>query len=149
MSELGGYVAPAPSFLTATKTLTSAQILALHGTPVIDVIPGVPGKVIVPLIVSLNYIFGTVTYFAGAGQQVEIYYHGNQANGAVYTQPWADTITQLANAFETIANVQAPHGLSSLFIGQGLDIGGGAPEVTLGDGTLKITIQYLLLDGVV
>lgn len=130
-------------------TLTSAQIKTLRATPV-TIFPGVPGAIIIPHSVSLNSIFGTITYFNGTGNTFLIYYHGNVGTGEVFVEPCADTIEgPVANTFQTVSNIQSPKGLSSFFIGQGLDmsVGGGVGEEANGDGTLTITIEYTLLTG--
>jgi hypothetical protein len=140
------------AILSASKTITSAQLLHLQATPVVDVVPGVVGKAIIPLAISLNGIYKTVAYTdSGFGLTFLIYYHGNIAAGEVFVAPCADTVFSTYNCFETVCNDQQPYGASSLFVGAGLDIsiGGGVHELINGNGTLVITIHYLLLDGVV
>ena len=64
------------SFLTVTKTLTSAQVKALHATPIeIIAAPGSgKGIVVVSICAQLNY-GGTNAFTAAASQKIDIYYN--------------------------------------------------------------------------
>lgn len=72
--------------LSATGTLTSAQVKALHGTPITAIAAPGAGKVIVPISVvsKLNY-GGSNVFVAGASQTIGVYYTTALAIGNTFT----------------------------------------------------------------
>src|SRR6185295_18778494 len=73
------------SVLTATVTLTSAQIKALHATPIQLVAAPGSGKAIVVLYGYLGkFVYGGSNVFvAGASQAIKLYYGTTQSIGTV------------------------------------------------------------------
>ena len=75
---------------SVTLTLTSAQIKALHATPITIVSAPASGIILIPFLVVMRYIYGgTNAFTAAASQTVSLQY----ANGGVFTYVVIDTPT--------------------------------------------------------
>lgn len=128
---------------TATITLTSAQLLALHSTPVV-LIAGSTGKAIVPISITSNYTFKTTAYtITGSDGFIYIGYHGFVDANAVAKVEDAGTVDQTSSniAIPAISLAAATVAHSS---GLSLDVA-IADTLTLGVGTVTLTITYQLI----
>lgn len=144
------YFGPIPGggpLQSASFTLTAAQIKALHTSGPLVVVPGIPGKVLVPVTITYNYGFGTVGYAVTAGNGLFVGWDGYAfANGqaaSVLVNGWLD---QLVNQMHISSFADGPiDAASSNFIGKGLNfgMGAGATNPTLGDGTITVNITYV------
>lgn len=129
--------------LTLTKTLTSAQILALNTTPVLLVDAPGSGKYISLIQVDYLYTFGGVAYTRNASASMVLSYDAVTASGialvgALLTQS-SDAVTLSANgsSFASIAQ--------SLLLNKGVYLVLNAGSFTAGNGTLKLKILYQII----
>jgi hypothetical protein len=131
-------------------TLTSAQLLALAATPILFLnAPGLPPKgfgssmVINPTAVLADYVFNTTGYTLGnADNIIQFEYAGQTAD--LIKIPLNGLITAGASTFSS--NVQQASQNIARTVGANLGIEakvtGTAPGLTLGDGTLTVTMKY-------
>ena len=136
-----------PAMNQATVTLTSAQLLALSTTP-ITVIPAPPaGYYVFPTYYTMQYHFGGTAY-AGSGSCSLIYglppvvnptnlitlYNWTAASGIIHA---AFSCTFIGICGEGLTPYTTVNGAAVMFT---------APTaLTLGNGTLTITLNYSLL----
>lgn len=128
------------NFKAATVTLTTAQVLALNGTP-ITIVPAVSGSVIEVEAVEMAYIKGTNAFTVTASKHLTAQYAtSNIAIGTVSTTGFIDqTTSKTAMVLSTSAG--------------GVGITGQAVQITsddsgMGSGTgstVKVTVFYNLL----
>ncbi len=134
-------------------TLTSAQLLALNVTP-IQVLnaPGLPPKgfgtsmVINPVRLFADYVFGGTAYTLGnADNVVRLEYTGQAAS--LIQIPASGLLTAAVNAFSS----NSPQATQNIARTAGANLGleakvtGTAAALTLGNGTLTITLEYEVL----
>lgn len=131
----------------ANKQITSAQLLALKAAPItivpVDiVVTGNPNIILVPLAISLHYLFVTAAYTLNAGT-LRLYY-GPVANNKPLCADQAALLTNVANEVNPIIAITAPGVLTEA---QGLNMpiilgNAGAAEFTLGAGSLIVNVAY-------
>jgi hypothetical protein len=129
--------------LSASVTLTSAQLLALHGTPITLVPAPGAGVVIYPTQIVLEYKYGTVAYTIN-GDSIILDY--NNA-GSALKQTFAETgfFDQTASQIGFLDGVVARAALT-VAANQPFTIGAsGGSDMTLGNGTLVVYIYYALI----
>jgi hypothetical protein len=137
---------PGTIFSVATLTLTSAQIKALHGTPVqIGPAPGT-GQILLPFFATAQYRFGTLAYSNVTNALICIS-PAAFLGGIDYPIefPAAGLIDQTANTVSlTLGETVMPQ---ADWENQALVVAneGGSGEFTTGDGTLVITLWYTAL----
>lgn len=134
-------------------TLTSAQLLALNVTPIqILNAPGLPPKgfgssmVINPTALFADYVFGGTAYTLGnADNVVRLEYTGQAAS--LIQIPANGLLTAAVNTFSS--NVQQASQNIARTAGANLGIEakvtGTTPALTLGTGTLTLTLKYDIL----
>jgi hypothetical protein len=138
--------------------VSSAQLLALPGTPVpLIPAPGV-GFVIMIQDFFLRYIFKTTPYTPGnADNFFDVFYNSSvsysnamgfgynltglvdQTENMIDWQSWANTVTQEGGDYGPIPQSQMENQ------GMNLNVYGTDAGMTLGDGTLEITLYYQLV----
>lgn len=132
------------SLLTATVTLTSAQILSSFTSPV-EAIPGVAGKTIFVIGAAFKYNHVTTDYTSG--DNLGLVYHGetslgggatlasspNTWNAFSATQDWA----QSPNNYPGFSSITGP------LVGLGVDFVTNNANPTGGDSTMTITVWYV------
>jgi hypothetical protein len=135
---------PAGSIASLSTSLSSAQILALLGTPITLVpAPGV-GFTIVPIMIIIEFFGGTVAYTdAGGAVQFNIGGFGivlgtnaiflvtTSPNKRIQTQPWT-------GATDVAGNPPADENAA-------LVIGKLSNNFAAGNGTAKIIVQYIIV----
>lgn len=134
--------------LEATGIITSAQILALSATPVTLIPAQGVGTVIVPQLLTLNYIFGGTAYVT-AGINMDICYAIN--NNAFDPAMSATLLGNTANAYtfyETFATISNGGKTSNLVTNLPLCLGCPVSSPTVGNGTLIWTLFYRVLNSV-
>lgn len=129
-------------------TLTSAQLLDLHNNPAL-LVPGVPGKILVPLGGVMLYHAGTTPY--AGGNDLIVLYEGLAATtgrnafliGATigFMQQSTDRWCQLMQHI-----FYSDNGFpADTAIGKGLALGIEETPLTDGDGTLDVSIFYYIV----
>lgn len=121
-----------------TVPISSAQILALHTTPVV-LIPGVAGKVAVVGEGCIAYVAGATPYTDNGGDATVIQAGQDiaQASGAGF---WDQAASQVyAFGYGIILT-----GPAAGFAGHDVVLTSHGANPTLGDGTLKVTLSYFL-----
>lgn len=143
--------APSGSLVVVTKTLTNAQIKALHATPVEIVAAPGANKVLCFVSASAKFVYGGTNVFtAAASQKIDLYYNNNTTIISVVLGGLVPTamITSNANKFSftpestsTFIN-QAVGVVDNVNIGaynnSATEIGGNAAN----DNTIIITVAY-------
>lgn len=132
--------------LVAVTTLTSAQLLAIHTTPVQVVAAPGAGKMILPLQLMLNYTFVTTAYTDGGGN-LTVYPNGAAADywwRRASTGFWTLTASQLVTYGGGTASVGAGIIPAAPYSNVSLLINNDTANPTLGDGTLTVVIVYVV-----
>lgn len=138
------------SVLTASVVLTKAQLLALSTTPILIVSAPGAGLYILPYAYSLEYTYGGTAYhtpattnnafFGWTGEAI------NSVNSPIAFTGWGIFIENTFScfAFGTMGNA-ANVGINvASAANQGIEF--GVPNaLTLGNGTLKVTLVYSIL----
>jgi hypothetical protein len=136
---------PGAVLSVVSLTLTSAQILALHGTPIqILAAPGA-GKVIVPIEATAQYKFNSATYANVTSANIVIGPTGSTAT----VQPVVFNATGFIDQTVSMVDMEPCEALGTqtdfsniAFVVQNQ---GGSGEFTTGNGTLVITMWYMVL----
>ena len=136
-----------PTLQVSKVTLTQAQLEALSGTP-IDLVPAPgAGKAIVPVSAAAHYKFGTTPYtITGGGSGIAVEYAGGGGEGALqWLIPDAGFIDQSADQFAT--SVMGSDSAVPLTQVENQPLTAFDANVyTLGDGTVDVTIFYMVVD---
>jgi len=135
---------------TATISLTSAQLLALSVTPV-QLLPA-PGAGLYywPIAYAMDYTFGGIAYSVTGHTQDCFITYGNPpaaATNELVVYNWASATTGIIDAaLSCLFQGVCGNGLVTTSIANNAPLVFSAPNaVTLGNGTLKITLTYLTL----
>jgi hypothetical protein len=127
----------------ATVTLSSADILDLHNTPVTLVAAPGAGKYLVPHRVVMCYTHGTTSYATGGGNPII-----NYAAGATITE--VSGVVGQTDDYLVISDGTAGNndlvGAPSLFVNKAITADGDGNVLTDGDGTLTVTVWYSIED---
>lgn len=129
-----------------TVTVTSAQLLALHGTPVTLIpAPGV-GQVILLQQVSMEYVFNTTAYTVPGGANLRLLINGVTVGTDIAATGLLDQ-TANALAYARAANqTTAISPVNLVLDDQPLTLTNtNATEFTLGDGTLVVNVLYNII----
>ena len=135
---------------TATYTLTSAQLLALHTSGPIVVVPGQAGKILVPVSIVFNYVNGGVAYNTAGTVSLNLGWDGLPFNNQNITNILtAGFLDQAANQVHVSAFNDGPADQpSSALVGKGLNFGlntSASGNLTLGNGTLQVSVSYVVV----
>jgi hypothetical protein len=136
--------------------LTSAQLLALNTTAVQLVAPpvttGIPGYLVpprgflyVPTTLSIEYVYGGTAYtIGGTSPVIQIEYTGKAGN-LISLSP-TGLLDQTVNTVASVTSVNiAPIALTNCAnLGLEVKLGGTTPTLTLGNGTVVITLLFNL-----
>lgn len=121
---------------TAKIILTSAEIKALNTTPKVLVpAPGV-GKIVILLGAYAKYIYGTTAYTTNT--LLGIYYGTAQANSNTLS------ISDPANRYRPLTSIDPDSTVALSNLPLNLWCASGNPAA--GDGTVEITVSYIILD---
>ena len=136
-----------------TITLTSAQLLVLQTTAVQLVnAPGLPPKgfgssmMLNPTGMTLQYIFGGTAYtITGTTPLLQVEYTGKAVNliSASPTGLVDQAVNTVVNVGAQAAGNQAQTNVANL--GLEMKLGGTTPTLTLGNGTVVVTLKYDVL----
>jgi hypothetical protein len=126
-------------------TISSAQLLALHSSPVQLLPPPPAGTFINPLRVVVRYNYGGTAYAGTVGVLQLIMGTAAPLNGVLATLNTAN-IGATASSVEvtglSTAPVSAAPPPASTFDGQALNIWHTTGNATTGNGTLRVTVYY-------
>jgi hypothetical protein len=144
--------APAGNLLVATKTLTSAQIKAIHATPIeIIAAPGA-GKGIFVINYSAKLVYGgTNPFTAAASQTIGLYFNNNTTSHVTGTNLIANAmITNTANAFTRASSVtgfgnQAAGTLDNVNLAAYNSVATEISGNAAGNNTINITVYYTVV----
>jgi hypothetical protein len=124
---------------SATVTLSSAQLLALHTTPVTLVAAPGAGKWVRVHTIDWGYVYGTAQYTASGSEFVAMGYGPNYwADGIDIQTPTADRL----HPRDGFYNSFAPAAVENLPVTATVD----STSFTDGDGTLTVTVWYTVQD---
>lgn len=135
-------------------TLTSAQLLALNATPIqLLNAPPVPPKgfgsatVLVPEVMYLQYIFGGTAYTLGnADNRFQVEYTGKAVN--LISSLATGLVDQAANSVNYVQPINPMNTAGALTqantasLGLEVKLAGTTPGLTLGNGTVTLTLLY-------
>ena len=136
--------------VTTTTNITSAQLLALSTTPItVAPAPGV-GQYLCPIYMILEYTYGGTAYTSGAHTQDCFLNWGGQvinSSNAIALYNWANATTGIIEATQSCIFLQpCGNGLMNMSVIANNSVIFGAPNpVTLGNGTLKVILTYVVL----
>ena len=133
---------------TASVTYSSAQMLALFTSGPLALAAGIAGKVLVPLAVTFNYVYGGSVYNTTGTTSLIVGWSGLAFNSnniaTVLTSGFVNlTSNQLAISGFTDGPVGQP---SSALVGKGLTFGlntAATQNLTSGNGTVTVTVSYV------
>jgi hypothetical protein len=147
------FVGPTPtlvgpgSFQLVTVTLSSAQLLALSTTPITLLAAPGAGLYYFPQCYILENIFGTVAYSTPLSTNNCFINWGGQAINSANAPMSFDWGTSFIKATSScLALGTCGNGFMSLSVAVNNSLVFGAPNaLTLGNGTLKVTLAYSIL----
>lgn len=127
---------------SASISLTSAELLALNATPQILISPPGSGNIIVVDRVSLSYGYGTVAYTVPGGSNFTFTIGGVTVATAAAAAGLVDQVVDkfLVTPGSTVASTN-----STTLENTGLSFTNSAGALTLGDGTLQVTVWYTVI----
>ena len=133
------------AFSSATVTVTSAQLKALNTTSV-QFVAGVVGHYFSPIQATVEYVFGTTAYTIVGNPNLDIGIGASGAEQLLSTVGCANFVDQTFSQVVTleIATAGSPN-VNAVSDVTGLGIyleTTGVGSLTLGNGTLKITVIY-------
>ena len=137
-----------------TKLLTSAQLKALQTTAIVIepspstlAVTGVVSLLLVPKRLTLEYVFATTAYTIGnADNAFQLEYIGKTT--ALASANATGLVDQTASAVISVnpANAGALLLTNCKNLGFELKLVGTAPALTLGDGTLNVTLEWTVIN---
>lgn len=128
-------IGEAAGAITKKITLTSAQILALNGTPITLVAAPGAGKIVKLLACSLQGNFGTVAYATNTTLRVKVGSLDQQFVGGSFLAFSANSYTEIARSTSTASGIS---GVAN----QPAQIYAASGNPTAGDGTVDVYITY-------
>jgi len=135
--------------LGVTYVLTTAQLLALQTTAVTLVAAPGATNILIPDAITLKYKFGTTAFTIGnADNYFRISYHGKTTNLFPSTGAGSMLATGLVDqTASTILSVRPSNAgaiaeTNCANLGLDIQLEGTTPALTLGDGSLHISLRY-------
>jgi hypothetical protein len=142
-----GVVAQGKYMAQVVYNVSSAQLLALQTTAIQLVVGVGAGWAILPTSLYLQYKFGTTAYTIGnADNRFQIEYTGKTTNilSALATGLVDQVVNEISvNSPPVVGPIIAQTNMANL--GVELKLAGTTPALTLGDGTLIVTLGYGIL----
>jgi hypothetical protein len=138
---------PGAVLSVATLTLTATQIKNLHGTPIQIVAAPGAGKMLLPVSATLQYKFGTVAYANVTSANIAIAASGVLGSTNEPIQFTAEGLIDQTASEIAIGASDSEAMAQSAVSGAALVVAneGGSGEFTTGDGTITITLWYMVL----
>lgn len=129
------------SLEVAQVRLTSAQLLALHTTPIQLTPTPLAGQSLYVYSITAKLTFGTTAYTLNAGD-LKVFY-GPVANGHPITADLSSLLTQTASkAIVNIPTLVVAVDTAANTTGVPLYVGNDVANYTLGDGVVDITVIF-------
>lgn len=137
-------ITPPGPILSASVTLTSAQVLASFTTAVTIVPAPGAGLALVPISLILNYQFKTTAYTDNGGK-LNLYW-GNPAGqstvmGVTTSGFWASSVSR----FDPIVSLTLGSQNASAVANLPLSVKQDTANPTLGDGLVAVTVAYMVV----
>jgi hypothetical protein len=135
------------AFKTASVSISSAQLLAMMGTPV-QILPAMPGCIVQPMAAMFQYIAVTTGYALGDATSLYIGSVVNPIDVTNVLQPIPGTILDGATVPGNVVGLFPASNVlvtaQSWFENQALVLThNGSSELTLGDGTAVVTVCFM------
>jgi hypothetical protein len=129
---------------TATVVVTSAQLLALHATPV-TIIPAAGAGTLISIVnATLEYNFNTTAYVVPGTSQLQLLINnlevGTDIAATGLLDQAASTVASTTAANQSTGVAMATLSNNALVIQNSV-----GPEYTTGDGTLTVTVYYNII----
>lgn len=127
-----------------TVTITSAQLLALHATPITLIAAPGAGQMILLQQASMEYVFNTTAYTVPVGANLRLLINGVTVGTDIAATGLLD---QVANTIGYARAANQTTGIATATLAnQPLTITNtNATEFTLGDGTLVVNVLYNII----
>lgn len=145
----GTPIRPLSGIQIAKVTLTSAQVLALKENPVQIVPSPLAGKIVLPVLFVIRYLYGGTPYTVGApGTQELVFAYSAEfplsGSDYLFYQDTSGFLDQTANMVTEQTSFSYAPIPESLADGQGISLGmsAGSVDVTAGNGTLEVLVFY-------
>jgi hypothetical protein len=131
---------------SVTVSLSSAQLLALHTSPVTIVPAPGTGNVVVPLAWALAYTYGSTTYVSSDSGPILSWNNTTSPEASSFDITLNFLLTQTSSQFGFVSGLESGNtGAPSAFNNQPLLLGNVTSNMTTGNGTAKLTVWYSIL----
>lgn len=142
-----GVISQGLLYVQAVYTLSSAQLLALQTTAVTLVQAPGTSYALVPDSISAQYKFNTTAYtIANADNAFQIEYVGKTTNlvKVLATGLVDQTVNEITTVWPAVAGQDLAQ-TNEANLGLEVKLTGTTPALTLGDGTVTLTLRYYVL----
>lgn len=134
-----------PVFVTPRLSLTSVNLAALFATP-FQLVAGVANKGIIPIRIALEAIDGTIPYNLHGSTVLYVHYNGDLTHLVdIPTVGFMDQTSSDLVVDDGFA-IQTGPLAKSVLKGTDLQLSNDVAAFTTGNGTLNVTVWYVLVD---
>ena len=146
----GGNVAISGLIQVAVTLLGTSQLTSLTTTPIVIVPAPAAGKILMPVALLMEYIYGG-TAFGATGTFTFFYGSTNSSNFAFAPRNGQNFLDQTSSQFVSVlpststTNVGAPKSVAD---GSSISVGNDAAAFNTGNGSVRVTVLYYVADSV-